>query len=307
MAFDLAGALRSAAPGALVAVPAGTWPANLLIEKSVTLVAMGTVALDGRSHGAVVRVVAPGGTVKLAGFLLAGGDSPQGAGVEVQAGQVELLECTFRHNHAPLNGGGALYVGGDAQVTATRCRFEGNTGRQGGAILVDGLGQLTLADSTVVQNAAVLGGGLRVREGAQVQVTGCTLADNKVVGEGASGGALHVGGSSTRAPKVTVSHCIISERAEGAPCLGRTAASPGQLVLERDLLPAWCAGEGGDNRFGAPGYALLGSEPYQLKGGSPALGAGRPDFFPPGAKDLTGRPRVVGTAAPTLGALVAPR
>jgi hypothetical protein len=303
VAFDLAKALREAQPGAAVTVPAGTWQVNLVIDKPVSLVAMGKVVLDGGGRGAVVRIAAPGGTVRLAGFLIAGGESIEGGGgVGVHAGEVELLECTFRYNKAPVNGGGALLVTGQSRVTASRCRFEGNTGRQGGAILVDELGSLTLADSTVVQNAAVLGGGLKVREGAAAEVTGCTFADNKVVGDGAAGSAVHLAGSSTRAPRATFSHCIVSEPAEGPSCLFNTSPFPGALTLERNLLPPWCQALGGDNRFGLAKFAMKGAEPYQPLADSPALGAAREGFFPKGAKDLAGRPRLAGKTPPTVGA-----
>ena len=121
------------------------------------------------------------------------------------------MDCIVRFNKAPLYGGGGLYVC-DAKARVTRCRFEANTGRQGGAILVDGVGELRLENSTVIQNAAVEGGGLRVKEGARAELFACTIADNKVVGDNAAGGALHLSGTTTRAPSLTVSNCIIWAR-----------------------------------------------------------------------------------------------
>jgi predicted outer membrane repeat protein len=308
MAYELEKVLRAANPGASIAVPAGTYAVNLVIDKPISLVAMGKVVLDGAGRGPVVRIATAAGLVRLAGFLIAGGDSPEGGGgVSVHQGQVELLECTLRYNKSPLYGGGGLLVTNDARVTATRCRFEGNTARQGGAILVDELGALTLNDSTVAQNAAVLGGGVKVREGAKVELLGCTIADNKVVGDDAAGAALHLGGSSTRTPTVKVSHCILSERTEGPACVANQKTFPGALTLERNLLPPWCAALGGDNRFEGAKFTMQGTEPYQLQVGSPALGAAREDFFAKGAKDLVGKPRHAGTTPPALGAFALSR
>jgi len=303
MAFDLAKAVRDAAPNASIPVPAGTYPATLVIEKPLSLVAMGRVVLDAGGRASVARIATKDGLVRLAGFIIAGGDSPEGGGgVAVLAGAAELLECTFRYNKAPVNGGGGLWATGNSQVTVTRCRFEGNTGRQGGAILVDEVASLKLSDSTVIQNAAVLGGGLKVREGATATIHGCTIADNKVVGDAAMGSALHLSGSTTRTPTVSLSHCIVSERAEGPACLFNGSPHPGKLTLTRNLLPPWCKALGGDNLFAEAKFTLQGTEPYQLQPDSPALGAAAEDGFPKGAKDLSGRARHSATAKPALGA-----
>ncbi|MGV3619630.1 MAG: hypothetical protein ACO1OB_02365, partial [Archangium sp.] len=185
-----------------------------------------------------------------------------------------------------------LYVR-DAKVVAQRCRFEANTGRQGGAILVDGVGELRLLDSTVIQNAAVEGGGIRVKEGAQVEIVGCTIADNKVVGDGANGGALHLAGTTTRAPTVKISNSIISERAEGPACVFNSPKLPATLTITKSLLPTWCKDLGGSgNQYGEPAFAMTGTEPYLLTEKSPALGAADVSGFASGAKDVAGRARV---------------
>lgn len=290
--MDLAAAVRDAKPNDTVKVPAGRYTVNLDLNKPLTLIAMGQVVLDGVHSGTVLRVSGEG-LVRLSGFMIVGGNAPEaGGGVAVIDGNLELTDCTLRFNKAPLYGGGGLYLR-DSKVTAQRCRFEANTGRQGGAILVDGTAELRLLDSTVIQNAAVEGGGVRVKEGAKAELIGCTLADNKVVGDHCAGGALHLSGTTTRAPTVTVSGSIISERAEGPKCVFNSDKLPGTLTVTRSLLPTWSKDiTGAGNVYGDPAFIMSGTEPYLLTDKSPAVGAG--DATGASAKDVAGRARVRG-------------
>ena len=286
--MDLAQAVRAAKPNETLRVPAGRYTVNLELTKPITLLATGQVVLDGLHSGSVIRITADG-LVRLSGLILVGGTAPEAGGaVCLLEGSLEMADCTLRFNKAPLYGGGGLYVR-DGKAKASRCRFEANTGRQGGAILVDGLGELRLEDSSVVQNAAVEGGGIKVKEGARLEVFACTIADNKVVGDGATGGALHVGATTTRSPTISVSNSIISERAEGVPCVFNSPKHPAALTISKSLLPAWCAAIGGENVFGEPGFVMSGTEPYLLGERSPAVGAG--DSVLKDSKDLAGRVR----------------
>ena len=292
--MDLAQVVRDAKPNDTVRVPAGRYAVNLELTRPITLIAMGQVVLDGVHSGSVLRITTDG-LVRLSGFTMVGGNAPEaGGGVSLVEGTLELTDCTLRFNKAPLYGGGALYVR-DGKAKATRCRFEANTGRNGGAILVDGVGELRLEDSTVIQNAAVEGGGLKAKEGARIDVSGCTIADNKVVGEGASGGALHAAGTTTRAPTVSISNSIISERAEGPACVFNSPKLPAALTVTKSLLPEWCKALGGGNLFTAPGFVMSGTEPYLLTEKSPAVGAG--SGFEATSKDVAGRARVRGGKA----------
>ncbi len=289
MSFDLAQAVAEAPEGGVVAIPPGTYPANLLLDKPVSLLARGVVVLDGLRRGSVLRVRTQG-VVRLAGLTIVGGRTNTfGGGVSVEQGEVELLQCTLRFNEAPAYGGGAFAIrAGHARIS--QCRFEGNTGRQGGGLLVDETGRLTMRDSLVAQNAGFDGGGLRVKEAGEAELLGCTLADNKVVGEAPTGGAVSLSGSTTRTPSVTLSHCIVSERSPGPEVLHVFAGAPGTLVLRRCLLPEWCAAAfgGGDSRFAAAGFVGSGPEPYLLSARSPAAGAGEPNAYGPTAKDVLG-------------------
>ncbi len=295
--MDLAQAVQDAQPHETVKVPAGRYTVNLELSKPVTLLAMGQVVLDGVHSGSVVRITTDG-LVRLSGFTLVGGSAPEAGGAICHlGGQLELLDCTLRFNQAPQYGGGGLYVR-DGKATVTRCRFEANTGRQGGAILVDGVGELRLEDSTVIQNAAVEGGGVKVKEGAKATLIGCTLADNKVVGDGAAGSAMHLSGSTTRAPTVSLTHCVVSERTEGPACVYNSPKLPAALTITRSLLPAWCQALGGvGNHFGEALFVMSGTEPYLLSEKSPAVGAADVTAFSAASKDVNGRARLRGGTA----------
>lgn len=289
--MDLVQAVRDAKPGDTLKVPAGRYQVNLELTKPITLLAMGQVVLDGVHSGSVVRVTASG-LVRISGFTLVGGNAPEAGGAVCQLdGELELLDCTVRFNKAPLYGGGGLYVR-DGKARVQRCRFEANTGRQGGGLLIDGTAEVKIEDSTIIQNAAVEGGGLRVKEGAKLELLGCTIADNKVVGDGAAGGAIHAAGTTTRAPTLSLSHCIVSERKEGPSCIFNSPKLPATLTIARSVLPKWCQALGGEkNKFGDAGFVMSGTEPYLLDERSLAVAAGDARAFAAGSKDVTGRDR----------------
>lgn len=293
MSFSLQQAVAEVKPGGVVTVPPGTYAVNLLIDKPLSLVGLGEVILDGQRSGSVLRVNTPG-LVKLGGLMIVGGrTNTMGGGVCLEGGELELVQCTLRFNEAPVHGGGGLGIrAGHARVTA--CRFEANTGRQGAAVLVDGEGKLTMRDSLLAQNAGFDGGGLRVKESGSATLLGCTLADNKVLGEHPTGSAISLSGSTTRTPSLTLTQCLVAERSQGPECLHNFAGAPGTLTLKKNLLPPWCSAFGGDNRFGPPGFVGSGTEPYLLTPQSEAVGAGELEVYGPGAKDLLGRPRSSG-------------
>lgn len=60
--------LASARPGDTVRVPAGTYQEHLWIDKPVTLVADGSVTIDGGGSGDIIEVVAPDVTIR--GFVI---------------------------------------------------------------------------------------------------------------------------------------------------------------------------------------------------------------------------------------------
>ena len=291
--MDLQQTIRDAKPGSSLSLPAGRYVGPFFIDKPLTLMAMGQVVLDGQHAESVIRIETQG-LVRLSGLMIVGGNAPEaGGGINLVTGDLELSDSTLRFNKAPLHGGGGLYVAA-GKVKVSRCRFEANTGRQGAAVLIDGDAEVRIEDSAILQNAAVWGGGVLVKEGAKVELVGCTLADNKVVGEGAQGGALHVSGTTTREPVVTVRQSIVSERAEvPAALIFQSGRHGGTVKIERSLVSPWAKRAAGpDNTFGDAGFLMAGSDPYVLNEKSVAVGALDASAIEPGRKDVNGKPRV---------------
>lgn len=72
--FDLQAAIRSAEAGATIRVPAGRYPAPLIVDRPVVLIADAGVVIDGEGRKDVVHIVAPDVTFR--GFTVRGsGDS----------------------------------------------------------------------------------------------------------------------------------------------------------------------------------------------------------------------------------------
>lgn len=90
-AFDLAAAIALAAPGATITVPAGDYPAALVIDKPLTLVGEGMPALVGTGEGDVIHITAP--NVTLRGFVVRGSGislDREDSGIRVSAEHVTI-------------------------------------------------------------------------------------------------------------------------------------------------------------------------------------------------------------------------
>ena len=95
-AFDLHAALRAAAAGDTLRVPAGRYPAPLIIDRPLTLVADGEVVIDAGGEGDVARVEAP--DVTLRGFVLRGSGPSldrENAGLVVNRPRATIEDCTI--------------------------------------------------------------------------------------------------------------------------------------------------------------------------------------------------------------------
>jgi nitrous oxidase accessory protein len=84
-AFDLKAAVAAAAPGAVVAVPAGRYPGPLVLSRPITLVGQGYPVIDGGRRGDVLVIAAP--DVRVEGFEIRGSAlaySSEAAGIAVR-------------------------------------------------------------------------------------------------------------------------------------------------------------------------------------------------------------------------------
>ncbi|MEW6251735.1 MAG: nitrous oxide reductase family maturation protein NosD [Planctomycetota bacterium] len=95
-AFDLQAAVQAATAGDTLRVPAGRYPAPLVVDRPLTLRADGDVVIDAGGQGDVVRVEAP--DVTLRGFTLRGsGDSldRENAGIVVNRPRATIEQCAI--------------------------------------------------------------------------------------------------------------------------------------------------------------------------------------------------------------------
>ncbi len=89
--FDLRAAVAAARPGATIHVPAGIYPAPIVIDKPLTLIGEGMPTIQGDGTGDVVEINAP--DVTLRGFVVRGsGDSldAENAGITVGGKHVTI-------------------------------------------------------------------------------------------------------------------------------------------------------------------------------------------------------------------------
>jgi len=98
--FDLAAAVAAAPVGAELHVPSGTYPGPLTIDRPITLIADGTVLLDGGGRGTVLTVRAP--SVVIRGFTIhgSGGQVEDAAGIAVLADDVTVEQNRLHHVYA---------------------------------------------------------------------------------------------------------------------------------------------------------------------------------------------------------------
>ena len=174
-------ALRQAPDGARVMVKPGTYMEALVVERSITLVAMGgpgSVTVDGGQNPAVILKA---GTLRLEGFSLRsigatpllqeGGDlelldtqvtTGLEAAIEAQGGTLRLEGCAFE---GPAVGLRAM----QAPAQLTRCTF---TGLGGGGIEVGGEMELQLQQCVFNQCAFA---GVIGLDGARITIRDCTF------------------------------------------------------------------------------------------------------------------------------------
>ncbi len=146
-------------------------------------VVMNTIINGGGSGTVVTCDSGKGGSTVLSGFVITGGNFPQGLGGGMRivsasptvsdciftgnsaiagggmfclAGTPTIINCTFTGNSASGNGGG--WYNSTANPTLTNCTFSENSADNGGG-MYNVCGQLTLANCTFTGNSARLNGG----------------------------------------------------------------------------------------------------------------------------------------------------
>lgn len=191
----LADAVAAAAPGDVLEVCPGTYPAALAPQGDLVLEGFGAredVILQGQVGAAIVS--ASGVALTLRHLTLTGGGGPAVDGGGVSAALATALtveDCVFSANEGAM--GGALRGPNTGALAVANTLFTGNAASVGGAVYAVG-GAVT--DSELTANTADSAGGLMAIFGptGALDLTGTRVHANTAVG---CGGGLALGGAFT--------------------------------------------------------------------------------------------------------------
>jgi hypothetical protein len=232
--------------GGVLCLTAGTYPANLWIERSVTIRGTGSVVLDGAYKKSTVAVAGEHIDVTLEGLTLRNGDGTAGGhGGNLWLGadaNVTLRDVTLENGTSSENGGGA-FLAHEGTLLLERCRLVKNSGKRAHAGIVDGGASVTLRDCLAADNGddrpqrrpAIL-----VGEAAHLDVEHTTIVQ-------AGAPAIAVAGTLGNAPVVRVAGSILGDAAIDLSAPGPTArvevsdcalgaALPGGVLGSRNVV-----------------------------------------------------------------------
>ncbi|MFK7961966.1 MAG: right-handed parallel beta-helix repeat-containing protein [Phycisphaerales bacterium] len=217
----------------------------------------------------------------------------QGAAIQIDDGNGELVDCVFVGNFA-AQGGGAMAVTASGNVAVRGCRFENNTSVGPGGAIDARNGQIEIFDSVLVGNESTndLGGGMAFAFGRLDRVT---IADSRSPFQGA-GLYVTAGGPVSQLIENTV---IRDNRVGTGPILEGAGVF---LALEANVELRNCTITGNDSDAGTgDGLGLFvrqtatadvvntiiwGNGASDIDGAAGFLGAARNSIFPgswPGA------------------------
>src|SRR3954447_7627466 len=162
------------------------------------------VLVDGAGGG----VINEGGPITINSSLITGNKSSGGGGgisgqsAGGKASRLKIVESTVSDNVTTLsNGGGGIGTFNNEKLVIRRSTISGNSftglGVAGAGGGIRNSGQMTITDSTISGNVAggpglqdAEGGGIANASGAEGSISATTIAGNRAVGPGASGGGV---------------------------------------------------------------------------------------------------------------------
>lgn len=203
--------------------------------------------------------------------------------------------CNHGSDRTELNGGGAIYMTGG---TVSDCVFTNNvnngTHNSGGAIYATGANcviERCRFFHCGVEANSTSGGALTIAAGAKAY--SCLFAYNIA----ANGANVYVSGAATRLYNSTLVRATTSGSglADDEYGVGYLGTGAGQSVCTIN-----CLGWGNLVEAEDPGFKNVDKENYHLKASSTAVDAATPFEWMEGAKDLDGKPRILGRG-PDLG------
>lgn len=269
----LAAAIAASAPGESIAVAAGTYSENLVIDKTVVLLGGFSDDFTRRNPGELSSIIEPeddtvpiiyvngvfGDTAQVAptidGFTLTGATAADHGGA-VHAGSSNL---TLRHNTVVENAasflGGGIYILNGAPLLIEN-RIQGNTvndeGASGGGVMLENT-LATLIGNLIEENEApgnaTAGGGIEITGGAPVILTDNVVRNNRVGGAGlaAAGGGINVdGGAFVSITGGEISGNEVSESGPGGGLnvVGSTVTVEGTRIVDNAAGAAGGTGSG---------------------------------------------------------------
>jgi hypothetical protein len=196
--------------GGVLCLTAGTYQANLWIERSVTIRGTGNVVIDGAHKKSTLAVAGEHIDVTIEGVTLRNGDGTAGGrGGNLWLGadaKVTLRDVVLENGTSSENGGGG-FLAHEGTLLLERCRIVKNSGKRANAAIVDGGAKVTMRDCLVADNGddtprkrpAIL-----VGEAAHVDIDHTTIVQT-----GAS--AVAVAGTLGTAPGLRITHSILGD------------------------------------------------------------------------------------------------
>jgi hypothetical protein len=174
---NLADAVTAATIGDTIALGAGTFPANIVFRKSLTLEGAGDAQtfLDGGMTGTVL-VTTPGVTLTVRDLNVRHGKAPAGFGFGggvLNDGDLRMERCTIWQGSAPVAGGALCNINGTAHLTDCTILNNDATAAGGG---IDNRANLTLENCTITGNESIVGGAI-INTG-QLELINCTFFGN---------------------------------------------------------------------------------------------------------------------------------
>jgi hypothetical protein len=262
----LAEVIAALPEGAVLCLEKGSYPLNVVVEKSITLRGMGApadVVLDGGGRGSVIKVGAAK-AVTVEKLTIANGASRNGGGgiAHPGLGTLAVRDVILRNNRADGFGGAALLLGG-GEATVERCRVVDNAGGIGGAIIVDDVARAAIRHTLITGNKGT-SSVVYAHDNAQLELDHVTIAGNQAAA------GLEVRAITVRAPTVKVSDSIVC----GTTAIANGPRLAGQVTASRCLMEGEQQGvtDGGGNKAGGPAFDSAGSEPFRPSTNSPARG-----------------------------------
>ncbi len=178
-----------------------TYSAGSPDEGSLTITGTGEVILDGGGSDRVLEINSDYMTdITLQNLTVQNGnlsDDGAGAYINIDAGNINVVECSFRDNYVGDNYGGGLYayISSSGNIDLTNCDFNGNYAYYyGGGVYayISETGDITLQGNTFTLNSADQYGGAAYVEAyvGDIDVIGNTFTSNDVASY--YGGALYI-------------------------------------------------------------------------------------------------------------------